>query len=300
VTARPFFIVSSGRSGTAMLHKALSAVPGVEMHHEYAVQITQPLAVKRYLGALTDEQTTILLDETFGAAVRHAQGTHWGDSSNKLSWLVPDLATMFPEARFVHLVRDGRKVASSYFHKLGNETYDDRSNAALQAWYDGLSDAPSPLRIASAATGTSPASADARGGGSAPPPEKPYWWPVPRRDDPIATVFRSFDQFQRIAWHWAEVNRVAMDALAALDPARTLFTRLEDLSHSPSKVLELFGFLGFPYRESHAAVFARPHNVNKPEDKLLTDTQRAQFEAIAAPMMARLGYAGTPEYVVAY
>ena len=50
MSARPFFIVSSGRSGTAMLHKALSAVPGVEMHHEYMVQITQPLAVRRYLG----------------------------------------------------------------------------------------------------------------------------------------------------------------------------------------------------------------------------------------------------------
>ncbi len=257
-----------------MLHKALSAVPSVEMHHEYAVQITQPLAVKRYLGALTEAETRGLLDDTFGAALRHAQGTHWGDSSNKLSWLVPDLAAMFPDARFVHLVRDGRKVASSYFHKLGNETYDDRSSAALQAWYDGS--------------------------GSMPPPEKPYWWPVPRRGDPKAADFRSFDQFERIAWHWAEVNRVAMEGLAALAPDRTLFMRLEDLSQSPAKVLELFDFLGLPYRESHVAVFARPHNVNKPEDKLLTDAQRAQFEAIAAPMMARLGYAGTPEYVVAY
>ena len=54
VSARPFFIVSSGRSGTAMLHKALSAVQGVEMHHEYMVQITQPLAVRRYLGLIDD------------------------------------------------------------------------------------------------------------------------------------------------------------------------------------------------------------------------------------------------------
>ena len=96
-----------------MLHKALSAAPGVEMHHEYAVQITQPLAVKRYLGMIGDSETRKLLDESFGAAVRHARGTHWGDSSNKLSWLVPDLVALFPEGRFIHLVRDGRKVASS-------------------------------------------------------------------------------------------------------------------------------------------------------------------------------------------
>ena len=78
-----------------------------------------------------------ILRETFGAAMRTARAAHWGDSSNKLSWLIPDLAALFPEARFVHLVRDGRKVASSYFHKLGDECYDDRANAALQAFYDG-------------------------------------------------------------------------------------------------------------------------------------------------------------------
>src|SRR5471032_1797961 len=97
---RPFFIVSSGRSGTAMLHKALSAKPGVEMHHEYAVQITQPLAVKRYLGLIDEAETRKVLQETFGAAIQYSEAAHWGDSSNKLSWLIPDLATLFPQARF--------------------------------------------------------------------------------------------------------------------------------------------------------------------------------------------------------
>ncbi len=274
MTAQPFFIVSSGRSGTAMLHKALSAVPGVEMHHEYAVQITQPMAVKRYLGAADAEETRKVLEESFGAAVRHSRAAHWGDSSNKLSWLIPDLAALFPEGRFVHLVRDGRKVASSYFHKLGGENYDDRSNAALQAWHDGT--------------------------GSMPPPEKPYWWPVPRHGDAMAEAFRGFDQFQRICWHWAEINRVALQALDELPRHRTLFVRLEDLVGSPSLVRTLYEFLGLPFRDSDFAVFARPHNVNRPEDRLLDPRQAAQFEAIAGAMMAQLGYAGRPEYAVNY
>ena len=33
-----------------MLHKALSATGNVDMQHEYMVQITQPLAVRRYMG----------------------------------------------------------------------------------------------------------------------------------------------------------------------------------------------------------------------------------------------------------
>ena len=271
---QPFFIVSSGRSGTAMLHKALSAKPGVEMHHEYAVQITQPLAVKRYLDLISEDETRKTLRETFGAAVHRSRAQHWGDSSNKLSWLIPDLATLFPSARFVHLVRDGRKVASSYFHKLGAENYDDCANAAMQAHYDG--DAP------------------------APPPEKPYWWPVPRHDDPVAGAFRSWGQFQRICWHWAEINRVAQDALAALPQDRTLFVRLEDLRESPALVRSLHDFLGLPCTDSDFAVFARPHNVNRPEDRLLDVTQRIQFQDIAGAMLERLGYGHRAEYAVRY
>jgi len=271
---QPFFIVSSGRSGTAMLHKALSAKPNVEMHHEYAVQITQPLAVKRYLNLLDEKQTRQILKETFGAAIHHSPKAHWGDSSNKLSWLIPDLAALFPTARFVHLVRDGRKVASSYFHKLGNETYDDRSHAAMQSYYDGT--------------------------GTMPPPEKPYWWPVPRKDDPTAATFRTFDQFQRIAWHWAEVNRVAMEALADLPQDRTLFVRLEDLRESPQLARELYEFLGQDFADGDFATFARPHNVNRPEDKMLDAAQREQFTAVAGEMLDRLGYGDRAEYAVSY
>jgi hypothetical protein len=267
----PFFIVSSGRSGTAMLHKALSRQPGVEMHHEYAVQITQPLAVRRYLGLVDAAQAHEVLRETFGKAIAASQAAHWGDSSNKLSWLIPDLAALFPHARFVHLVRDGRKVVSSYFHKLGAENYDDQSNAAMQAHYDGAAPAPAP--------------------------QKPYWWPVPRRDAPEAQAFRGWDQFERICWHWAEVNRVA---LATLPADRTLFVRLEDLRESPALVRSLHEFLGLNYTDSDFAVFARPHNVNRPEDRLLDARQRAQFKTIAGAMLEQLGYGSRAEYAVSY
>lgn len=276
MSATPFFIVSSGRSGTAMLHKALSAAGNVEMHHEYMVNIVQPLAVQRYLGLTNSSKALELLRECYVAAVRYNEAAFWGDSSNKVSWLIPELAALLPEARFVHLVRDGRKVASSYFHKLRDECYDDRSSAILQAHYDD------PTRV------------------PAPPPEKKYWWPVPRHGDPIAQEFRSFDQFERIAWHWAEINAVILDSLAQLTPERHLFMRLEDLLVSPQLVRFLFEFIGLPFRDEHFAIFARPHNVNRPEDHPLTQAQRVAFDRIASPMMERLGYADRAEYVVNY
>ena len=86
-----FFVVSSGRSGTAMLHKALSLAGDIEMHHEYMVHIVQPLAVRRYMGLTDAAEAKTVLAQTHAAATRYSDAEHWGDSSNKLSWLVGDL-----------------------------------------------------------------------------------------------------------------------------------------------------------------------------------------------------------------
>ncbi len=271
---QPFFIVSSGRSGTAMLHKALSAAGDIEMHHEYMVQIVQKLGASRYMGLIDATEVTRVLAQTHGAAIRCSTAAHWGDSSNKLSWLIPELAALLPEAKFVHLVRDGRKVAGSYFRKLADECYDDRSTAILAAHLDAPDANPVP------------------------PPEKKYWWPQPmgaRRE-----AFRHFTQFERIAWHWAEINRVILDSLAALPAQRHHFARLEDLQESAHEVRALLDFLNLRETDSLADLFARPHNVNRPEDKLLAPEQREAFVRIAGPMMTRLSYADRPEYIVKY
>jgi hypothetical protein len=275
VKATAFFIVSSGRSGTAMMVKALSAADDITIEHEYWVREIQPLAVRRYLGLADEHEAAAILSAAHGAALISAKTRLWGDSSNKLSWLIPDLARLFPQARFIHLVRDGRKVASSYFHKLGNECYDDHSTAVLAEYLAGRGD-------------------------QAPPPEKKYWWPQPKNGEPWAKEFPRFNQFQRIAWHWSEINRVILRDLKDVPEHRRMQIRLEDLRSQPSTVTSLLGFLGIPYSDSFVSAFARPHNVNRPVDTMLTPEQAAQFALLATPMMKRLGYAGQREYAVNY
>jgi len=270
-----FFVVSSGRSGTAMLHKALSLSGDIEMHHEYMVHIVQPLAARRTMGLADAAEAKSVLASTHAAAARYSEAAHWGDSSNKLSWLIPELAELMPEAKFVHLARDGRKVASSYLHKLGAECYDDRSTSVLQAYVD---DQTLPV----------------------PPPEKKYWWPLPRHDDPRSKEFRRYDQFARIAWHWTEINATILDSLDAVPKRRQFFVRLEDLVASSRLVNGLLDFLNLSYRPEYFEIFARPHNVNRPEDRPLTEQQLETFSAIASPMMERLGYAERDAYVVNY
>jgi hypothetical protein len=228
------------------------------------------------MGIADSAEVRRVLGMTHAGAVQYSEKAHWGDSSNKLSWLIPELAALFPDAKFVHLVRDGRKVASSYFHKLGAECYDDRSTAILRTYFDD------PSRF------------------TMPPPEKKYWWPLPRHCDPMASAFGTFCQFQRIAWHWSEINRVILQDLKEIPAQHSRFARLEDLRESPEALRELYGFLDLPYRDSNFSMFERPHNVNRPRDSLLTHVQRGQFEAIAGPMLERLGYAAREEYVVNY
>lgn len=273
---KPFFIVSSGRSGTKLMEKLFSALPEVEMNHEYMVHHVQPAAVKHHLGLACRHETRYVLAQTHKAAVDYCEKPFWGDSSNKLTWVIELLDELFPEARFVHLVRDGRKVASSYFHKLADECYDDRSTAILARYIDDYPDT------------------------STPPPEKKYWWPQPRRGAPDRAAFLALDQFQRIAWHWAESNRAALSKLRAISPERRLFVRLEDLTADPTEAARLLDFLGLPHLDDAQAILAKPHNVNRPVDRMLTAEETHRFWPIAGDMMRELGYDQASEYAVNY
>lgn len=273
---KPFFVVSSGRSGTAMMERLFSCFPQVEVHHEYMVQHLQPTAVKYHMGLIGLGEAMHVLRAAHGSAIYYSEAPLWGDSSNKLSWLIPALNRLFPEARFVHLIRDGRKVASSYFHKLGNECYDDHSTAILQRYYDARGDLPPP------------------------PPEKKYWWPLPPRGHAQEHEFLTYNQFQRIAFHWAEVNRTIIHDLDFIQPERRHTVRLEDLAARADARQGLLNFLGLPWDDRIMGLLNRPHNVNRPEDYPLTAEQTAQFTYVAGDMMQTLGYDRRVEYRVAY
>lgn len=273
---KPIFIVSSGRSGTKMMEKLFAGFSEIEMNHEYMVHHGQPAAVRYQLGVSNRAEVRHVLAHTHRAAVEYCERALWGDASNKLTWVIDILDELFPEARFVHLSRDGRKVASSYFHKLGNECYDDRSTAILARYIDEYPKVP------------------------APPPEKRYWWPQPRRGSPGREAFLEYSQFDRIAWHWAEAHRTALTRLKAIAPERQMFIRLEDLVADPAAALRLTRFMDLPDRADIAAVLERPHNVNRPVNHPLTAEQTSRFWAIAGDVMGALGYEGAIEYAVNY
>jgi SAM-dependent methyltransferase len=273
---KPIFIVSSGRSGTQMMQRLFERFPSVEAHHEYLCTHVQPLAVKYVHGLLERKEVVERLAELHGSAISLSPKPIWIDSSNKLSWLIGPLRELFPTARFVHLVRDGRKVVSSFFHKLKDECYDDASTAALQAWIDEPDKHPMP------------------------PPEKKYWWNAARPGTEDGERFRTLDQFGRICRHWVHVHQVIFAEFEEVSQSHKRFYRLEDLHRRPDLVCDLLEFIGLDYTADDFWTLQRPHNVSRPEDYLLSPEQQARFDEIAGSMMERLGYGHTGEYRVVY
>jgi hypothetical protein len=255
----------------------LRVQPGVEAHHEFGCTHIQPVAAKYYMRLAAREEVIRAITRLHGSASYWSDAPLWIDASNKLTWIVDCLIEVFPEARFVNLIRDGRKVALSYYKKLPDEMYDDASVAILREWI-GNQDLPEP------------------------PPEKRYWWNIPQPGQPFDTKFEEFNQFERAAYHWTEANRVARHSLSLHVPkSQQLTMRLEDLVSTSEDQRRLCEFLGIEHSETFEQVLSRPENVIIPIDYSMNQEQRRAFEAIAGDEMSALGYRlDEPEYRVEY
>lgn len=138
----PFFIVGSARSGTTLLRVILNAHPKVTVPPEsrFVTELwrgSNEVRVDEFLGALEshrqfkswnlpiDPVRTGLSDRAtvpYGTAIeavytayaKHVGKEIWGDKTPRYVEHIPFIAGLFPNARFVHLVRDGRDVALSY------------------------------------------------------------------------------------------------------------------------------------------------------------------------------------------
>ena len=270
----PVFVVGSGRSGTRMIYKLLSGLNGIEIHHEYFISTIQPLAAKYYMGLISRKAILAVLKNSYASAVYYSPAKYWIDCSNKLSWLIEPLSMLFPESKFVHIIRDGRKVVSSFYHKLPFEMYDDKSVQILQNW---LVDNKLPE----------------------PPPEKKYWWNIPRQGQPYDRDFKDYNQFQRICYHWVEILRVIKESLKTIPDNRKLIVKLEDLVRNRQTFKKFLDFVEVDYQEQLYRYTQTPQNVIMPVDFKMTPIESKMFKDICAKTMKEYGYKGK-EYEVRY
>lgn len=140
--SHPFFIIGSARSGTTLLRLILNAHPQVAVPPEsrFITELwkgQREVDVARFLDALAAHkrfQTWDLpIDAVAGEigggpvigypdairaafdAYAHVNGkSRWGDKTPRYVEKLELIADLFPDARFIHLVRDGRNVTLSY------------------------------------------------------------------------------------------------------------------------------------------------------------------------------------------
>lgn len=269
--ATPVFVLNAGRSGSEAIVKALRHFPEPEMeaYHEFLIHHMQPLVAKYIMGILLPYQVRSTLKQLLSSAIQLSDARLWLDSCNKISWVALFLYEMYPDALFVHLTRDGRRVTSSYYHKLSQEAYHPADVLVLRNWLNKV--------------------------GIQPPPMKKYWWPLPEQ---------GLDQWGNICWHWAANNRAILDGLTTVPAARQLTVKLEEITTNRQKWNDVLNFLDLGHVLSYEANAAweslqKPTNVRQPVSHPLTDAQEAAFWRLCGDMMARLGYTG-PDYEVAY
>ena len=285
--------LSSGRSGTFLIHKILSLYPSVESHHEYCIEHTQKLSVLHRAGVVSEDHAALQLRETHGAGVWHSGADIFSDSSNKLSFLIPSLLVIFPQAKFIHLVRDGRRTVASYYHKLSNE-------AMVNMWVERLHvHLRNPNLISTL------------------PLVKAAWWPIPDRWDNNYNLFLTkWNRWQRLCWFWQDVNRVILRDLGTSPPlppvvlrgstfvesvpdTQKYFVRLEDLTSNVEELSRLLSFLGLRWSDKAWNLCQTPQNVSEPVSYSLTKEQEAQYWDICGGMHRQLGY-GDTDYEVKY
>jgi hypothetical protein len=256
---RPIFVLGAPRSGTSFLGRCVGSLPDVSYHFE--PRLTKAVAREVYDGTWTRQRANRVFRGYYAAllvAAGHG-GLRFAEKDPENCFIVPFLADAFPDAVFLHVIRDGRDVAVSH---------------AEQPW----------LAAESAGTGR-------RGrGGVLWGPQPRFWVEAERRVE-----FAEVSHLARCAWMWRRFTASALDQLSSLPSGRSLELRYEQTVRDPAAAAErVAGFLevGDPVarRALHEAFAeARPDSVGRWRTAL-DDAGLADVTKHAGDLLPQLGY----------
>ena len=135
----PVFLVGCAGSGTTVLARVLDAHPGVTSVEEPGGPWSSLPSGPGGSDRLTAEHATVEVKESLRrwAAEQQSGSTLLLDHDPRNSLRVPFLRAVFPEARFVHVVRDGRDVARALMVDVGGEQWAALRPPGWRALLDG-------------------------------------------------------------------------------------------------------------------------------------------------------------------
>jgi hypothetical protein len=136
----PVFIIGCARSGTSVLKRLLGAHRQIDAYPSEANELWHPTSYPWAAGArrappLWQAPAAFTADSLahwprgHGERIRRVFGWHqrlrarpvFLGKSSMINFMLADVDRLFPDARFIHIVRDGRAVALSYAEKEGRK-----------------------------------------------------------------------------------------------------------------------------------------------------------------------------------
>jgi hypothetical protein len=263
VKKKIIFILGSGRCGTLAFYQALQKVKKVEAYHEFFFEPTLRAATLYHMKKKNKEHIKKFIEENHLFSIKNSKKKIWIDSSNALPWIADVLVDMFPNAKFIHLIRNGKKVVSSFFYKHGDIMYNDYHVKKL------LSFLKNKTKIISS--------------------EKKYWRPLPIHNELELNKFIKNGQFYRICKYWAEINEKISKSLKNAKFKKTF--KLEDIENK-KKLLEFGNFIGLDRKDylNFKSSLSKPTNVTIPKNFYFTKDQKNIFEQTCSEQMLKFNY----------
>jgi hypothetical protein len=256
---RPIFVVGAPRSGTSFLGGSIGALGTVSYHREPVIM----KAVGQHVtgGEWDQRRATAVYRRTYRTllGVHLAGDLRLADKSPHNGFIVRSLAEAFPDAQFVHIVRDGRDAAVSYLEKPWVRQ--------VYAWTRRRDPGGQPYG-----------------------PFAPFW--VERDRVP---EFESTSDLHRAIWVWRGHVEAACEGAADLPADRWLDLRYETLLKEPeTEATRLLEFLDLDddgeVEQLHTALAdANLGSIGRWRDEL-DDLDLATIEREAGDLLARLGY----------
>jgi hypothetical protein len=254
----PIFILGAPRSGTDFLGDCISALKSVSYHRE-------PVVTKAAVKHIFHKEWPSAQAEAFYRAVYRgllalhvASDLRFAEKTPRNCFIVPFLGATFPDAAFIHIIRDGRDAALSYSEK---------------PW----------VRQVFAVTRRRDPSGQLYGPFA-------HFWTEPER----IAEFESTSDLHRAAWTWRAHVETALEGLASLPSDRCLEVRYEDLMAKPLQVGDrILDFLRINARDERIAFQAVLHRADPRSvgrHRKLDSERLRQVEREAGSLLRRLGY----------
>ena len=114
---RPVFIIGAARSGTTFLGDCIGRIPEITYHHEPPATKAAGRYVYERLWGYRRSRWFFRLVYSWLVRVERDGDLRFSEKTPTNIFLIPFLARAFPDAQFIHIIRDGRDAASSHMHK---------------------------------------------------------------------------------------------------------------------------------------------------------------------------------------